>query len=219
MSDLVYDCDAWERYPQHRWIFNKLELSLKLNYCAGPGGTSVPEDGEYVARPIYNLSGMGVGARRVYLKRKDYKTVGPGEFWCQFFYGPNITIDYCWDKVDGKTVLRPKFAAQGFRTSKHLYRFSAWKKIDPPIYNLPEWINTLQDVPYFNIEFIDEKIIEIHLRTVMDFPNNTTNIIPIWSDMDLDECKGFERSGYTMYTNFDDADGHLEVKRIGFYVR
>lgn len=30
------DCEAWDKFPQHRSIFNKLDLALKLGYNAGP---------------------------------------------------------------------------------------------------------------------------------------------------------------------------------------
>lgn len=196
-----------------------MELSTKLGYSCGPGGTSVPVDGDYIVRPIYNLSGMGVGARRMQLKKNDFRSVGPGEFWCEYFHGPTITIDYEWDMIDDIKVLRPIFAAQGVCTSANLYRFNAWKKIDPPFWKLPKWINKLDDVPKFNIEFKYDRIIEIHLRPGCDFPKGATELIPVWSDMHDSELDTFKRMGFEMHTNFDDADGHLEVKRLGFLAR
>ncbi len=219
LSDAQYDCDAWSRYPHHRWLFNKLDLSLKLGYNAGPGGTSVPVNGDYIVRPIMNLSGMGVGAKRVHLSRDDYKTVPPGYFWCEYFQGPHMTIDYEWQLVDGQTILRPIFAAQGYRTDKELYRFNAWKQKTPPLYHLPYWIQELSNVPRFNVEFINGQITEIHLRTNPNFPPNSTDIIPRWSDMTDDECEIFERLGFQYQTAFEDADGHLEIKRLGFYYK
>jgi len=219
LDSVEYDCDAWQRYPQHRWVFNKLDLSLKLGYLAGPGGTSVPIDGDYIVRPIINLSGMGVGANRMQINKGDYTKVPPGYFWCEYFHGPNYTVDYEWQVVDDVTILRPVFAAQGCRTSADLYRFSGWRRIDPPYFKLPTWIAGLCNVPRFNIEFIHDKIIEIHLRPGVDFPFESTRIIPLWSDMTSEECKIFERMGFQLHTNFDDADGHLAVKRLGFYYK
>ena len=220
MSDsVVNDSDAWTRYPQHRWLFNKLELSLRLGYAAGPGGASVPSQGDYIVRPIYNLSGMGVNARRMQLNPGDYHSVKPGEFWCEYFHGPNVTVDYEWDEVEGDTVLRPVFAAQGFRTSPELFRFNAWKRIEPPHWRLPDWINTLQDVPRINIEFIHDRIIEIHLRPGVDFPDGATQIVPIWLDMTDEECNVFFKMGFEMVLNHDDADGHLPTPRLGFFYR
>lgn len=216
MFDCKFDSDAWYRYPSHRWVFNKLELSLKLGYEAGPAGTSVPIEDDYIVRPTYNLSGMGVNARRIRLKRGDFHTVKPGEFWCEYFHGPNISIDYEWEIINGVPGLRPIFAAQGSRTSPEIFRFNAWKRIEPPFWELPNWINNLQDVPRFNIEFIHDKIIEIHLRPGIDFPDGATEIIPIWDDMTDADCQKFFDRGYKFESNFDDADGHLTTKRLGF---
>jgi len=219
LYSVIYDSDAWNKYPQHRWLFNKLELSLKLGYNAGPAGVSVPSDGDYIVRPIMNLSGMGVGARRVQLERGDSNTVKPGEFWCEYFHGPNVSIDYEWQQMDDFRILRPVFAAQGYRTSSELYRFNAWKRIEPPHWQLPSWISKLDDVPRINIEFIHDQIIEIHLRPGVDFPDGATHIIPIWSDMNDADCEQFVRRGYKLQLNHDDADGHLDVYRLGFFYR
>lgn len=219
MSEVQYDCDAWTRYPQHRWIFNKLDLSLLLGYCAGPGGTSVPQDDDYVVRPIMNLSGMGAGAKQQFIACNDFKTVEPGYFWCEYFQGKHTTVDYEWQMIDDLHVLRPIFAAEGYRTNKELYRFSAWRRVTPPLWPLPKWINSLRDVPKFNIEFIDDKIIEIHLRSGIDFPDKATQIIPRWSDMSDSDCAVFDRLGFNYKTDFDDADGHLNTKRLGFYYK
>ena len=62
------DKDAWDSYPHLRSYFNKLDLSLKLEYVAGPAGTPVPHDGEYIIRPIYNLSGLSANTQIVTLK-------------------------------------------------------------------------------------------------------------------------------------------------------
>lgn len=46
--------------PEHRWIFNKLELAERLGYEAWPVGLKFPA-GEYCIRPMMNLQGMARG--------------------------------------------------------------------------------------------------------------------------------------------------------------
>jgi hypothetical protein len=213
------DADAWKLYPHHRWLFNKLELALRLGYNAGPGGVGVHKYGDYIIRPIYNLSGMGVNARRQQLTPGDTNTVKPGEFWCDYFHGPHISIDYEWQDIHGDIGLIPVFATQGFRTGPDLYRFNCWKVIEPPLLKLPSWIGGLLDVPRFNIEFIHDQIIEIHLRGGNDFPPGATEIIPIWSDMSDSENNWFLRHGFALHPSLDDADGHLPVGRLGFFYK
>lgn len=211
-----YDCVAWEKYPQHRHLFNKLELSLRLGYTAGPGGVPVPQDGHYVVRPIYNLSGMGAQAHRKFIKGDVYDNAPPGHFWCEYFGGAVTTIDYEWQSVDGHTTLVPVFAARGVRASHDLQRFSGWKKIQPPCWPLPAVTAALTDVPRINIEYIDGKIIEIHLRAGVDFPTGSTELIPVWRDMTSHDIEFFLQRGWQYQEDFDDADGWLETPRLGF---
>ena len=67
MSLLDEDYQAWEAYPQHRWVFNKLEVALKLGYKAGPACVPLPKTEntlfKAIIRPIYNLYGMGINAK------------------------------------------------------------------------------------------------------------------------------------------------------------
>lgn len=216
MSNIQTDSDAWFEYPHHRRFFNKLELALRLGYNAGPCGVSVNKPDYYIVRPIYNLSGMGVSARRVYLHPGDLSTVKPGEFWCEYFHGPNVTIDYEWQTLIGEPILKPVFAAVGYRNNDDFYRFARWCQIDPPMPILPKWISELQDVPRFNIEFIHENIIEIHLRPGVDFPPDSKQIIPVWDDTNDTEIQRYLKIGFKYISSPDDADGHLRIGRQGF---
>ena len=71
MKRIDEDEQAWVAFPQHRWVFNKLEVALKLGYEAGPACVPVQHTGTYIVRPIYNLYGMSVGAKRVFLRKED----------------------------------------------------------------------------------------------------------------------------------------------------
>jgi len=215
LSNITYDSDAWIAYPEHRWVFNKLALALRLNYIAGPAGIAIPYEGDYIVRPTYNLSGMGVGARRMRLESGDNYSVRPGEFWCEFFEGPHITVDYAWQG----NMLVPVFAAQGEVDDVELFRFTKWQRIVPPQLHIPGWIQEFENVPRINIEFIDGHIIEIHLRPGIDFPGDATEIVPIWSDSTKDEHQQMFELGYHLQHDPDDADGHLPIKRTGFFYK
>jgi hypothetical protein len=159
---------------------------------------------------------MGVGACRQFITIGDLSKVPPGYFWCEIFQGDNVTVDYEWQNNN----LTPVFAARGSRTSNKLYRFSGWHRIESPDIKLPDWTSSLNDVPRLNIEYIDNKIIEIHLRRGDgNFPPGATDIIPIWSDMSQDELEPYIRRGYNIISNYDDSDGNMTVHRIGFLYR
>lgn len=153
-------------------------------------------------RPIYNLSGMGVGARKMYLEAGDLRSVEPGYFWCEWFSGWQHSVTYAWD---GRWV--PLSSWCGYRDDSDLSRFTKWVRSD--FYpEPPDFVDELNDVGVINIEWISDKPIEVHLRPSPD-PEDADEIIPVWADSDVD---GF-------FPNFDDADGFLPVPRLGFIVR
>src|ERR1700729_4118881 len=65
------DCDAWQWYPAHRWVYDKLTVALSQNLEAGPHGVTPPHFPVF-SKPIVNLKGMGVGSR-VLQTAADYK--------------------------------------------------------------------------------------------------------------------------------------------------
>jgi len=46
------DYRVWQDIPAFRSLYNKLDLSLRLGYNAGPAGCPVPKSGNYIIRPI-----------------------------------------------------------------------------------------------------------------------------------------------------------------------
>ena len=189
------DQDAWEQYPHHRWLFNKLEVALKAGYTAGPACSRVPfqKDTKVIVRPIYNLFGMGVGAKIHYLSTKNNKAllrneiVPPGYFWCEYFEGTHYSIDYkrASQPRGSLWAWEPFCTMVGENEEKNLTKFSKWTCVNPPKWVLPRFIREIDNVEFLNIECIDDKIFEIHLRTGNDVLHNKpvgSEAIPIWDD-------------------------------------
>ena len=65
------------------WALDKLILSKKLGYNCGPAGIEVPKAGDYIVRPVLNVFGLGMGAKKMHLK-KDTSHSPIGSFWCQW---------------------------------------------------------------------------------------------------------------------------------------
>ena len=42
------DYHAWVEYPEHRWVFNKLEMALRFGYDAGPACVPITKSGKYI---------------------------------------------------------------------------------------------------------------------------------------------------------------------------
>lgn len=177
MNVLIDDKDVWPTCPvEYLWIYDKLILAKKCGYLAGPAGIPVPVEGWYVVRPITNIRMMSRGASKVWLTPENSDIVPDGYFWCEWFEGRHTSVDF----HQGLQHI----AVEGFRNnSLRLDRFSCWKKIKDK-YLFPSELGDLWKVtPWVNVEYIDNKIIEVHLRWDDSFSNhNADTIIPVWKD-------------------------------------
>ena len=217
MAIFKNDEDAYSGLPGAHWVYNKLQLSEKLGYVCGPSVVPIPRDGNYIIRPIMNLSGMGIGARIETLKKGD-KITDPSYFWCECFEGDHISVDYTFKKGE----IFPIFACQGWNDKKELWRFNKWVKVDPipEELSLPNWLEgDINSAQHINVEWIGGKIIEVHLRHGHDFPKGAVEIIPVWEDIAQEQHYSWGSSGYNWKADEDDADTNLEIKRLGFYWR
>lgn len=172
----VDDQQVWSQCPvNYLWIYDKLILARKLGHKAGPAGMAVPCAGWYIVRPITNIRMMSRGASRQWLTPEDTDSVPDGYFWCEWFEGRHTSADF----NHGVQQL----AVEGFRNSNRLDRFSHWIKIYDQ-YQFPAVLDTLwRLVPWVNVEYVDGRIIEVHLRWNDDFSNHDGHTIyPVWQD-------------------------------------
>ena len=175
-SRFINDCDVWKNCPQdYLWIYDKLILACKSNYIAGPAGVAVPHSAYYIVRPITNIRMMSRGASKVWLTPTSTDLVPDGYFWCEWFTGRHTSVDFYYNKQT--------LAVEGFRDSDKLDRFSKWERINDQ-YDFPEILGQLGALtPWVNVEYIDNKIIEVHLRWNDDFSNHNSNtIFPVWKN-------------------------------------
>jgi hypothetical protein len=212
------DKDAWDSYPHLRAYFNKLDLSLRLGYLAGPAGTSVPKSGTYVVRPIYNLAGLSVNTKFVELNEGD-TILDASQFWCEEFNGDHLSIDF----TTHKSEMYPQRCWQGHKSKKAVH-YDKWTRVEknkiPENLHIPDFLSKdLSQIFQFNIEFIGSKIIEIHLHHNTWFPSEANEIIPIWDDGNkaMDQHIAWNSAGYSWIESEYDAHGQTEAKRLGFY--
>lgn len=215
MAEEPEDWELWTQYPQHSWVFNKLELSLKLGYTAGPTPLPVPVTGEYCVRPIYNLSGLAAGASIMTLHAGKVYDLPPSYFWCERFTGEHLSVDYEW--VDNSLI--PVHSSVGDTDYENLSRFKRWYVVEHREISLPWWINQLKDVGKLNIEFIGNRIIEIHLRHGDYFPEGSTEVIPVWSTTPQAEVDKLLMAGYKFEDCFTNAENNIKDPRLGHLFR
>ena len=58
------DDSAWLYYKNENWIYNKLNIALSQNIECGPIGV-IPTNYPVVVKPIYNMFGGGIDARKI----------------------------------------------------------------------------------------------------------------------------------------------------------
>lgn len=207
----MYDSDAYKKYSKHRKWFNKLWLSEKLKYLCGPSGMPVERTGHYIVRPIMNLSGMSINASRKLLEIGDTSTP-PGYFWCEWFDGVQRSVTFRFEDS-----WKPVSSWVADRDCDMLFKFKSWKRETLSETNkLPEFFNEINDVKTINVEFIDEKIIEVHLRDTKD-PDYDI-LIPVWKGEEQ-SIDIYKKMGYSYINDYDDGDGHLPTPRLGFLVK
>lgn len=148
------DIDIWNEYHQYRLFHNKLWINEQAGNVCGPRGIDVPAPGYYCVRPVYNLCGMGTGASKVWLD-KDTEGISLGFFWAEWLEGRHLSIDY----VNGI----PNRCVEGIRNSEDpLYKFRKWVKTSDYL-ELPAFLQHIS-IPCINVEYIGNKLIEVHLR-------------------------------------------------------
>lgn len=208
------DAMAYSLYPKHRKWFNKLWFSEEMRYYCGPSGIAPMQSGWYIVRPLMNLSGMSLGAKKVYIESGDASKVQPGYFWCQWFEGSQYSVTFEWSDNSWKQI--SCWAAE--RDVANLPRFQKWNRYEHKIFKLKSAFDGIatSGISRINVEFIDNNPIEVHLRESPD-PDYDI-LIPIWKGEEnlIDKYK---KMGYNYIDSYDDADGFLETPRIGFAVK
>ena len=175
MKDPVGDPDVWSYIPtQLLWVCDKLILARTLGYLCGPAGVPVPKPALYVVRPCVNFEMMSKGASLQHLD-PDNSNIPTGYFWCEQFAGRHLSFDYRY----GQQVL----AVEGFRGDSRLDRFSRWLKVGDQ-FTLPPILQSVADnVEWFNVEVIGDRVIEAHFRYNDDFADpDVEEVIPIWKE-------------------------------------
>ena len=164
------DSDAWQWYPAHRFVYDKLKLALGQKLDAAPHGVPPPSYPVF-SKPIVNLKGMGVGSR-VLMSEPDYvKHYAPGHFWMTLLNGRHVSSDvavvggepHWWRHATGKPAGEGTFdywtvhaePDAGIET-----RCGAWVQE-----NLAGYTGML------NLETIGATIIEAHLRFSDQWPD------------------------------------------------
>jgi len=180
--------DVWSLIPpENLWLTDKLLLSRHLGYECAPTGVDVQYPGWYISRPCVNALGLGLGAKKVWLDH-DTSFLSLGFFWCEWFEGKHYSVDW-WPEYKTKA-----YTCQGIKDKETLIKWKKWVRVPN---NSEQWYpeslhHILKRYKQVNIEYIGNKIIEIHLRPNEDFQDsNIQEFIPVWVGEDTTPPKGY----------------------------
>jgi hypothetical protein len=164
------DSDAWQWYPAHRWVYDKLAVALSQDLEVGPHGIEPPRFPVF-SKPIVNLKGMGVGSR-VLNTADDYERhYAPGHFWMPLLAGRHVSSDVA--VVDGE----PRWWRHATGKPAGEGTFDYWTVHAEPDADIESrcgvWVqkNLAGYTGMLNLETIGGTIIEAHLRFADQWPD------------------------------------------------
>jgi hypothetical protein len=86
------DADAYDLFPRHRWVYNKLLIAETQSIRAAPHGM-LPPAFPVFSKPIYNMRGMGTGSYVIRSLAQWQRRQAPGHMWMDLLTGEHISSD------------------------------------------------------------------------------------------------------------------------------
>jgi hypothetical protein len=95
------DADAYDLFPRHRWVYNKLLIAESQSIRAAPHGM-LPPAFPVFSKPIYNMRGMGTGSYVIRSLAQWQRRQAPGHMWMELLTGEHVSSDVA--VIDGDPV-------------------------------------------------------------------------------------------------------------------
>jgi hypothetical protein len=196
------DSDAYALYPPYRWVYNKLLVAESQAMACGLHGMT-PRAFPVFSKPVYNMRGMGAGSR-IFRTPRDYQlNQKPGHMWMALLKGDHVSTDVAvvegeprwWRHVTGRSI------GEGM--------FDYWTVLAdgrPEIESYcGDWLraNFRGYTGMINLETIDARIIEVHLRFSDQWPDLygagwIDALVRLYQDGVWDYADGDRRDGYSV---------------------
>ena len=161
---------AYQRYPHHRWLYNKLLICETQGLDNAPHDIMPPQFPVF-SKPIYNMRGMGCGGKIIESPEQFRAALQPGHMWMPLLLGEHVSTDAA--VIDGEPVW---------------WRHTIGKTLEQGMFD--HWIILGESRPKIegycgdwlrrhlkgytgcvNFETIGGKIIEAHLRFADQWPD------------------------------------------------
>ena len=195
----INDLDAWTKYPDYRWVYNKIMLCKYQNIDHAPMPIKPPKY-PVILKPIINLYGMGLNIKKINNDKDFSDSWYSNDFWMEFLEGVHLS----WDIIilKGDIVFHTCFI--GHNDNNVIGKFDHWESTERNIIPIIKKLVKEHFKNYsgcLNVETINNKIIECHLRM------GDIDIFPT-----LDILKGI----IATYKN-QEYDWNIDYTKVYFY--
>ena len=160
------DLDSWLFNNRYREIYNKLWLSYSQGIDSAPMGI-YPNKYPIIIKPIINLYGMSRGFKIIKNEEEYEREIKDGYFWQPYFKGKH----YCIDIIYGNKKIYYYTCLESISKGEGIFEYHKFRKDYIIPKKIKKWLQkNLKDYRgCLNIEVINGKIIECHLRLNGDF--------------------------------------------------
>lgn len=196
------DGDAYELFPRHRWVYNKLLIAESQGIRGAPHGLPPPHFPVF-SKPIYNMRGMGTGSRVMRSFEEWQRRQAPGHMWMELLEGEHVSTDAAiiagearwWRHTTGKPLKGGTFdywtVHAAARPALEAY-CGAWVRR-----HLSDYTGMI------NFETIGGKIIECHLRFSDQWPDLygpgwVEAVVKLYAGDGWDYADANRRTGYSV---------------------
>lgn len=193
---------AYQLYPQHRWIYNKLLICETQGMSCAPHGP-MPPSFPVFSKPIFNLRGMGAGGRLIHDAAEYELHQVPGHMWMPYMEGEHVSSDVV--AVDGE----PRWWRHTLGKALDQGMFDYWTilaEARPQIETYcGDWMRRHLKgyTGCVNFETIGGKIIEAHLRFADQWPDLygarwVEHVVRLYTQARWDYADSERRTGYSV---------------------
>jgi hypothetical protein len=197
------DGDAYQWFPKHRWVYNKLTVCESQGLVCGLHGMEPPSFPVF-SKPVYNMRGMGAGSR-IFRSRREYRlNQRPGHMWMPLFEGEHLSSDIA--VVDGEPVWWRHTVGDALEGGM----FDHWTVLAAARPAVEEHAGSWLREHFrgytgmVNIETIGARIIEAHLRFADQWPD-------LYGEGWIEALIGLYRDGRWQFADADRRDGYSVV--------
>lgn len=193
---------AYQLFPKHRWIYNKL-LVCETQSLENAPHDIMPRQFPVFSKPIYNLRGMGSGGKIIESAQQYQAELQAGHMWMPFLIGEHVSSDAA--VIDGEVVWWRHTVGKALQHGM----FDYWVILGESRPELERYCGDWSRCHLkgytgcVNFETIGSRIIEVHLRFADQWPDLygpgwIESVVDLYANGRWRFCDDSQRTGYSI---------------------